>query len=129
MIRWAVMGTGRFALSVLPKINQAAGNTVIAVTSRDPAHARAAAEFARLRAWQRKPTTYNFWCGASASEPEASDWSLEVFLNGQEIAQYSSQHITATPTSAASVASITLVMTTRIVSANTISVSHCIGSM
>jgi hypothetical protein len=48
-----------------------------------------------VRAWQRKPTTYNFWCGAGAAEPEASDWSLEVFLNGQEIAQYSSQHITA----------------------------------
>jgi hypothetical protein len=48
-----------------------------------------------VRAWQRKPTTYNFWCGASARELASCDWSLEVFLNGQEIAQYSSQHITA----------------------------------
>src|SRR5688572_21676239 len=40
-----------------------------------------------------------------------------------------SQHMTATPISAASVLSITLVMTARIVSPNTISVSHCIGSM
>lgn len=44
---------------------------------------------------QRQSTTYNFWCGASALEPESSDWSLEVFLNGQEVAQYSSQHIAA----------------------------------
>ena len=40
-----------------------------------------------------------------------------------------SQHISATPSSAASVLSITFVMTARIVRPNTISVSHCIGSI
>lgn len=53
------------------------------------------AAYTDVRAWQRQSTTYNFWCGAAGSEPESSDWSLEVSLNGQEVAQYSSQHITA----------------------------------
>jgi predicted dehydrogenase len=43
MIRWAVLGTGRFALSVLPKIQQAPRNTVVVLASRDGDRARAAA--------------------------------------------------------------------------------------
>lgn len=77
------------------------GHIVIAgagAGTRRPLHASWRTEPAThtdVRAWQRTSTTYNFWCGASASEPESCDWSLEVFLNGQEVAQYSSQHITA----------------------------------
>ena len=47
-LRWAVMGTGRFALSVLPKINQAPGNVVVALASRDLTRAVAVAKFMRL---------------------------------------------------------------------------------
>ncbi len=52
-----------------------------------------------------------------------------TYLNASASVMMPSQHMTATPTSAASVLSTTLVITARIVSANTISVSHCIGSM
>src|SRR5687767_2897274 len=52
-----------------------------------------------------------------------------TYLNASASVMMPSQHMTATPTSAASVLSTTLVITARIVRANTISVSHCIGSM
>lgn len=46
-----------------------------------------AGSFEEATAFQTCPTTYNFWCAADGNAPESNDWLLEVFLNGEKIAQ------------------------------------------
>lgn len=47
-LRWAIMGAGRFARSVMPRLRDARGCRITAVASRDAARARASADAAGL---------------------------------------------------------------------------------
>lgn len=88
-LRWAVMGTGRISLGVLPHINEAHGNRVVAIASRDAARASDAA----LRAGVERSCTYE----ELASRPDIdavyiglphhlhAEWSVRLLEAGKHV--------------------------------------------
>lgn len=53
----------------------------------------APAETTEVQAVQTGSTTYNLWCAADASKPEANDWVVEVFLDDRLVGREMSDHL------------------------------------